>query len=219
MISVPYFLQQLRGFWGMAFNQPDWRGRIGLGPEDVVASFYTLLPTMAVIVVGALIEPRLINTVISDPALTEAVDAYGLGTWQPAPMAARLLIAILAFGITWSLTLGMLIRISRRLEGEVAMGTMIIGYNWLQFYMRALAVLPLIVFLLTDSAKIMSFLALPCFALSISLLWGMLRRALPQTEWTVIVGIIICMGIVILIASFLAAMIGALFYTPTPRAV
>ncbi|MEL6111869.1 MAG: hypothetical protein AAFR20_03605 [Pseudomonadota bacterium] len=203
----------------MAFDRPDWRNRLSLGADDVLASFYTIVPAAAFVVIGALIEPRLISSIANDPDIVSRMESYGMAVLEPAPIIPRILIAMLLFGIAWSLTLGILIRIARRLEGDAAMGTMIIGYNWLQFYMRALAVLPFIVFWVSASPEIMSVVVLPCLALSMVLLWGMLRRALPRTEWTVIVGIIICMGIVYLIAGFLASMIGLLFYTPAPLRV
>jgi len=219
MISVSHIHQQLTGFWAMAFNHPGWRDIFDRGPEAILTSFWAMLPAGLLIFMGALAEPALINKMMADPSFSQTMDQWGMNRAGPAPAFPRVLTAMLAFFFSWFLTLGMLLRIARRLEGAGAMPDIIVGYNWLQVPFRLLSFIPIAIFLLTGSAAMMSITALPLFALSLTLVWGMLRRALPTTEWTVVVGIMICMGIVVIIAGIMASIIGGLFYTPPATGV
>lgn len=219
MISLNHVRAQLAGFWAMAFNQPDWQSKLERGPEAILASFWAMVPAGALTVCGALLVPALFSMMSTDPAFVEALAKMDMQGWQPAPAFVRVLVAMLSFFFAWFLTLGMLLRIARRLEGTNAMADIIVGYNWLQVPFRTIGFAPIALILVTGNAAIGGLVALPLFGLGLSLVWGMLRRALPNTDWTVIIGIIICMGIAAFVSGIMASIIGALFYVPPTPSV
>ena len=160
MISLDGAARQIAGAWMMAFNAPDWRRRLARSTDDVFGSSAAIIISSALVGLAALTAKRAAARV---PDLSEVVAA--------APLPALIGGNVLIFLLDWAASLTLLLMVVRAAD-------IIVGFNWIQPIVAA-AQLPSIVLLAaTASRPVAALAALPALAISLALLWGVVRRGL-----------------------------------------
>lgn len=180
-MTIAYFIDQLTALWAMALNQEGWQSRFDRTVDGVLKSFWLIIP--------ALLITMAIMYVVS-PALRDMAERQA-ETLVLVPRVPAFIAKSVQFLLEWFGGLGMLIFAANRLGYRQQTSDIILSYNWMRMMVAILFAVPPLVLALTRSEPLLPLIMLPVIVASIVLIWGVLRRALPQCDMAIIAALMI----------------------------
>ena len=201
MLDPAYVARQVSGTWKMAFNRPDWMPTLDRSVDGVFRSFWAIVPCLAF---------SYISAIYLTSALTMMAEDIGeSGRTVSIPILAELFIITASLTLEWAASLFVLVKAGQRLVGGDRTATIIVGYNWAQLIFRGIMFFILVMMATTQSRPLVGLLGLPLIVLAISVVFGVLRRAMPGIGFPVIAGLMICLMLVAyLIGLLLSPLVG-----------
>ncbi len=180
-MTIAYFIDQLTALWAMALNQEGWQSRFDRTVDGVLKSFWLIIP--------ALLITMAIMYVVS-PALRDMAERQA-ETLVLVPRVPAFFAKSVQFLLEWFGGLGMLILAANRLGYREQASDIILSYNWMRMMVAILFAVPPLVLALTRFEPLLPLIVLPVIVASIVLIWGVLRRALPQCDMAIIAALMI----------------------------
>lgn len=202
MIGLDQAARQIGGAWKMAFNAADWKGSLDRGVDDVFASLAAFF----------FAAPLVVLATVSARRAAARIGEFADSIYVAAPLAALLVSDLASYVLAWAASLAILLLIARATGAGRSAADIIVGYNWVQPVIAAIQLPAITLMASTASRTLGGLVGLPAFALTLTLLWGVVRRSLnPQpAPAAAIIAILMVVGLVIdLIAtSALKALFG-----------
>jgi len=168
MISFDHAARQIGGAWKMAFNAEDWKSTLDRGLDDVFASLSAL----------AFASPLVVLASVAGRRAASRIPEFSDSIYVSAPLAALIVSDLATFALDWAASLALLLALARLTGAGRHAADLIVGYNWIQPVIAA-AQLPAIALMAAAASRTLGgIVGLPAFALSLALLWGIVRRGL-----------------------------------------
>lgn len=201
MMSFDKAAGQMAGAWKMAFDKDGWKSALDRSIDGVFGSFSAFLFAAPLVA---------LFTATAKRAATRMPD-FPDTLYQTAPLAALIIADLLTYAIDWGAGLAMLVLLARASGAGDRAADLIVGYNWIQPAIAAVQLPPIALMAATASAAVGGLLALPAFILTAFLIWGIIRRGLKVATAQAAAAFIALALIGIVIDSFGAAALGALY--------
>lgn len=202
MSALRHFGDQLGAVWDMAFNREGWEQRLDVSVDGVLSSFWAMLPMYALAIYVSWYvygHPEILEEASRNLGATETTRLPPLPLWLGTQT--------ISFFAEWIASLAILVFAGQRLAGRQRAATLIASYNWMQVPFRTAMIAPMLVLFVTGSQELSAILFLPAIIFCVLFLWGVLRRALPGVDWSVIIGIMLALTIALFV---IAQIVGAL---------
>jgi len=184
MITADTAARQIGGVWKMATNADDWRASLDRSIDAVFASF-------AAFVISA---PLVVLYSISAKRAAARIPAFSDSLYVSAPLPLLVIGDLLTFALDWTASLTLLVMLARASGAGKRAADLIVGYNWTQPIITAVQLPAIAIMASTASAATGGLLGVPAFALTLFLIWGIVRRGLgsqPAPTAAIIVMLII----------------------------
>lgn len=168
MISLDQAARQMNGAVKMAFNRSDWRQSLDRDVDDVFSSAFAIALCIPLLALSTHATMRAADRI---PDLAESL-------YAKAPFAALFISDLATFAIDWAASLVLLVLVARATGAGRQAADLIVGFNWIQPLIVA-AQLPAIALMAASASQTLGALVfLPAFALTLTLLFGVVRRGL-----------------------------------------
>lgn len=168
MISFDIAARQMGGAMRMAFDAKDWRDRLSRSIDDVFESFAAFLFSAPLVVLA---------TVVARRAAIRAPDIEA-PLYETAPLAALIAFDLATFALDWAASLFLLVMIARAMGAGRHAADVIVGFNWVQPIIAAVQLPALALMAASASRGVGVAVALPGFAFSLALIFGVVRRGI-----------------------------------------
>lgn len=168
MISLEDAARQIAGAWKMALNAEDWRASLDRSVEGVFGSFAAF----------AFAAPLVAVFSLSAKQASQRIPDFSESIYQSAPLLPLVTLDLATYALDWAAGLALLIAIARATGSGKQAADLIVGYNWIQPITAAAQLPGVAVMASTASAAAGGILGIPAFALTIFLIWGIIRRGL-----------------------------------------
>lgn len=184
MITADTAARQIGGVWKMATNADDWRASLDRSVDAVFASFAAFLIS----------APLVILYTASAKRAAARIPQFSDSFYVSAPLALLVIGDVLTFALDWAASLTLLVMLARATGAGKHAADLIVGYNWAQPIITAIQLPAIAVMASTASAATGGLLGIPAFALTLFLIWGVVRRGLgsrPAPTAAIIVMLIV----------------------------
>lgn len=168
MISFDEAARQAAGAWKMAFDAGDWKGSLNRSLDGVFGSFAAFFFAAPLIVLFTMSAKRAAMRIPDFPDTL----------YQSAPLFPLLVMDLATYAIDWGVSLTLLVMLSRASGAADRAADLIVGYNWIQPIIAAAQLPSIVIMSSTASVAAGGVLGLPAFALTILLIWGIIRRGI-----------------------------------------
>lgn len=173
----------------MAMGAEDWKSSLGRSVDDVFFSLSAFLFAAPLVVLASISAKRASARIpdIADPL------------YASTPLAALIVADLTTFALDWGASLALLLMLARATGAGKQAADLVVGYNWIQPIVVA-AQLPAIALIAASASRTLGGLVgLPALALTLALLWGVVRRGLgaQPAPAAAIVVILVLVGVVI----------------------
>ena len=144
----------------MAFDHEGWEGYLDRTVDGVFRSFWVLVPGFFI---------ALVTSTILGPAIEEIRVSQGGDVLEPASLSPIVSYIFLFFRyvLDWFLVLGFLVIIAKKFRTKISGVDLVIGYNWMQFLVTLLAIMPSLVYVVSRSADAAILVMFPVLILSV----------------------------------------------------
>jgi hypothetical protein len=189
MITADSAARQIGGVWKMATNADDWRAELDRSVDAVFASFAAFLISAPLVILYTASAKR------AAARIPEFSDSF----YVSAPLALLVIGDLLTFALDWAASLALLVMLARATGAGKHAADLIVGYNWIQPIITAVQLPAIAVMAATASATTGGLLGIPAFALTLFLIWGVVRRGLgsqPAPTAAIIVMLIVAGAVI-----------------------
>lgn len=186
MISFDEAARQMAGAWKMARGADDWRSSLDRTVDSVFSSFAAF----------AFAAPLVALFTLSAKRAAARIPDFSDSLYQTAPLIPLIAADLITFALDWAASLALLIMLARRTGAGKSAADLIVGYNWIQPLIAAAQLPSIAVMASTASTATGGLLGVPGFALTIFLIWGVVRRGLgaQATPTAAIIAMLIIVG-------------------------
>ncbi len=189
MISFDNAARQIAGAWKMALGAEDWKASLDRTVDGVFASFAAFVYSIPFVVLFSISAKRAANRI---PDFADTL-------YQTAPLAPLIIGDLFIYALDWAASLFLLVMLARATGAGKQAADLIVGYNWVQPVIAAAQLPSISVMASTASTAAGGLLGIPAFALTLFLIWGVVRRGLgaQPAPSAAVVAMLIIVGAVI----------------------
>lgn len=160
--------RQMTGAWKMAFGRDDWEDVFDRSAKGVFGSFRAVL----------IVVPLTILATFTATHAARRVSDLSTSIYAVASPAVLIPMDLTTLAVDWAASLALLVGAARATGATRNAGAMIAGYNWMLPVMTAAQLPPLALMAATGGAAWGGLVGMLTLALSIALIWGIIRRGL-----------------------------------------
>lgn len=160
--------RQIAGATAMAAGRENWKTSLDRSIDAVFSSFGAFVLSAPFVVLFTWSAKR---------AATRVPDLTGT-LYEIAPLELLIVGDLTVYALDWVASLALLLTIARLTGGAGRAAEIIVGYNWIQPLVAAVQLPPVAIMASTASAGAGGVAGLPSFAITIYLIWGIIRRGL-----------------------------------------
>lgn len=168
MISFDDAARQIAGAWKMAFGAENWKASLDRSLDGVFGSFAAFF----------FAAPFVVLFTVSAKRAASVMPDFPDKLYQSAPLIPLLAADLATYALDWGASLALLVALARVSGAGERAADLIAGYNWIQPVIAAAQLPPVALMSATASAAAGALLGLPAFALTVFLIWGVIRRGL-----------------------------------------
>ncbi len=167
-----YVFSHLRGVLAMAFNHEGWQNYFDRTLEGVYRSFWVIIPGILITAIVSFSLSPAIEEYLQSSSTEPVISPVSL------PIYAQLIMILIRDVLDRIASLWFLYALAKKLPRKIDAINLILGYNWQQFLISLLMLIPVIILELTGNKEMAIVMMTPVLIVSLVLIWGVFKRAM-----------------------------------------